>query len=129
MLIRSFRTSDSQFTIEKWLTATCALCNDKESRAALLRHGVIEALQQCIINTVRSADPSSIYAPQNVSSSFEILSICVKVIAKLAKCSASRSSLSDNTATALVLADSLRWQYGRVGSSSHMNRIVLNIGI
>ena len=49
MVIRSFRSAHDRGTINECLLAACTLSSDRDGRLALLRHGMLEAIQQAVV--------------------------------------------------------------------------------
>jgi len=113
MLIRSFQIAENQWAIKECLAAACSLCEDRESRLSLLRHGILAAVQRSVLQ-------SSLMEVQNraqhSAESPTAPAMCASLLASFSRCHASRISLCENPQTALLLVNVLRTQTTRVHS-------------
>lgn len=105
MLIRSFQIAENQWAIKECLAAACSLCEDRESRLSLLRHGILAAVQRSVLQ-------SSLMEVQNraqhSAESPTAPAMCASLLASFSRCHASRISLCENPQTALLLVNVLR---------------------
>lgn len=113
MLVQSFRNADHEWAIDESLFAACTLCDNKEGRIALVRHGMLTAVQRSLQNALASDFVKSTDSETDVPRfllSQEAQALCAQLLASFSKCNASRSALSEKPETALVIIDALRSQ-------------------
>ncbi len=117
MLVQSFRTADNEWAIDESLNAACTLCDNQAGRSALLRHGMLRAVQQSMRDALHghhclTAETRIDHLCVPISRyilSEKALAMCANLLAAFAKCKYSRSSLAARPETALVMIDTLRW--------------------
>lgn len=114
MLVQSFRTADNEWAIDESLIAACTLCDDKAGRIALLRHGMLKAVQRSMREALylNSVDKACTLVPFVLSQ--EAQAMCAKLLAAFAKCDVARKSLSEKPETAVVIVEVLRSYYACV---------------
>lgn len=113
MLVQSFRNADHEWAIDESLVAACTLCDKKAGRIALVRHGMLKAVQRSMqmslaSDLVKSVDNDTNLPPFVLSR--EAQALCAQLLAAFSKCKASRGALSEKPETALVIINALRSQ-------------------
>ena len=114
MLVQSFRNADNEWAIDESLNAACTLSCDQKGRSALLRHGMLKAVEQSMqaaLQNHRDPRASSKLCAHNPYCllSQEGLAMCAKLLAAFSKCAITRTSLSQKPETALVIVAAIGW--------------------
>lgn len=105
MLVKSFRLADHEWAINESLIATGTICYSKAGCSALVRHGMLEVVQKFLEDTHASSLAAQTDSTQL---SRDANALCAYFLCALAKCDATRHTLSLRPRTVLVIIRALR---------------------